>query len=474
MFRSTSMILLFIFAAVGGVNQIAVGKSDGFPTYTETNALLNRILIDCHQLMRSQSIGRSFEGRDIDAYIINDLDSPEKKRNVLITSMMHPREPIGLLITLNLMRTICDMHVADQSIANVLKYITFYLVPILNPDGFAFSDSNKLLNIRKNRRPGCDDPLKSGVDLNRNFGYHWEFNSDPCSEEFAGGFPFSEPETQALKALTEEISFYTALNFHSYGDILTHPFNFGKEDLPETHRQFYDEVKTIFGFERVGPAHQVLGYTTTGESDDWLYAKRGILSMSPEIGPEQSGFYPPQEIAKKLVSDNLSRIFSIAELISNKLSASIIEKDGLRYAAISNRSKRDSQELFLGIEGECSWNKIDLNESMALISGGILIRELGSLPGESERSYPLPCIDTVKVCIKDLADCSCIGTVNTDVCSRLDDWLLASAILTSDIPILSSPIYKITIISIVLLSSALLCLSRLIKSNIYKGFHSLK
>ena len=34
-----------------------------------------------------------------------------------------------------------------------------------------------------------------------------------------------------------------------------------------------------------------MGYLAFGESDDWLY-DQGIISMSPEVGPESGGFWP--------------------------------------------------------------------------------------------------------------------------------------------------------------------------------------
>ena len=36
-------------------------------------------------------------------------------------------------------------------------------------------------------------------------------------------------------------------------------------------------------FDLFGPAQSTVGYTTTGEADDWLYGKMGIISMMPEV-----------------------------------------------------------------------------------------------------------------------------------------------------------------------------------------------
>jgi len=49
--------------------------------------------------------------------------------------------------------------------------------------------------------------VEMGVDLNRNYGFHYGQNlddTDECSESYRGPYAFSEPETQAIKKLIEK------------------------------------------------------------------------------------------------------------------------------------------------------------------------------------------------------------------------------------------------------------------------------
>ncbi|CAH2043874.1 unnamed protein product, partial [Iphiclides podalirius] len=59
----------------------------------------------------------------------------------------------------------------------------WYLVPVVNPDGYAYTHTNDRL-WRKNRARIGNSPV--GVDLNRNFGetitFPWCFTSDPCPD----------------------------------------------------------------------------------------------------------------------------------------------------------------------------------------------------------------------------------------------------------------------------------------------------
>jgi carboxypeptidase A4 len=78
--------------------------------------------------------------------------------------------------------------------------LDFYIVPVVNPDGYEYTHSGMRL-WRKNRK----DPQLgrcAGTDLNRNFGYKWGgagSSKDRCQEIYAGSAPFSEPETQAIR-----------------------------------------------------------------------------------------------------------------------------------------------------------------------------------------------------------------------------------------------------------------------------------
>lgn len=49
--------------------------------------------------------------------------------------------------------------------------------------------------------------VEMGVDLNRNYGFHYGQSSDEideCGESYRGPYAFSEPETQAIKKLVEK------------------------------------------------------------------------------------------------------------------------------------------------------------------------------------------------------------------------------------------------------------------------------
>ena len=63
----------------------------------------------------------------------------------------------------------------------------------------------------------------------------------------------------------------------------------------------------MFKYAKFGTAWDVLQYTASGESDDWFY-DQGIISMSPEVGHEEDGFWPPQGAILGIAQRNFARV----------------------------------------------------------------------------------------------------------------------------------------------------------------------
>ena len=112
-------------------------------------------------------IGHSVEGRPIVSFSIGPADAALK---VLVVGAIHGNETAG-------------MRIARRLIAAAPPPRTRLLVvPTINPDGVAAGS-------RGNAR---------GVDLNRNFRFHWR----PLSGgEYSGPRPLSEPESRAARRL---------------------------------------------------------------------------------------------------------------------------------------------------------------------------------------------------------------------------------------------------------------------------------
>ena len=90
--------------------------------------------------------------------------------------------------------------------------------------------------MNQDRSRGCVDQIEGiGVDLNRNYDFAFGIDNegssqDPCEEDYRGPYPFSEPATRQIKNFLEKTkdgqSVKIALNFHAWGNLLVHPFNY--------------------------------------------------------------------------------------------------------------------------------------------------------------------------------------------------------------------------------------------------------
>lgn len=100
--------------------------------------------------------------------------------------------------------------------------MTYFIMPLLNPDGYEFSRTPGNRMWRKNRarnvNKGC-----MGVDLNRNYdviGYGVGGSRDPCSDNYMDESAGSQAEVKAASQvlMTHRQKLRVSLSLHSYGN----------------------------------------------------------------------------------------------------------------------------------------------------------------------------------------------------------------------------------------------------------------
>lgn len=247
-------------------------------------------------------------------FFVKLSDNPEVDENepeILYTGLHHARELISVSELIYTMWYMLENYDSNPLIKQILQNTQLYFIPVLNPDGMNYNiegydpvldsfNRNHRKNLRDNNNNGIFEPETDGVDLNRNYGHEWGHDDEGSSgyegsDVFRGPFPFSEPETQAIRWLCNQHDFKIALNAHSYGDVLIHPWGFAPEQTPDSTRfRYYGEILTRLNGFLAGRGLETVGYNTNGDSDDWMYGSKGIFSMTPEIGGEGDAFYPPK------------------------------------------------------------------------------------------------------------------------------------------------------------------------------------
>ncbi|KAI1653270.1 hypothetical protein F4813DRAFT_375262 [Daldinia decipiens] len=262
------------------------------------------------------SSGTSYEGRNLYGLHLWGASGPGKPA-VLYHGNVHAREwitsPVVEYITLQLVKGYND---GDNLTRSFLDKYDFYIIPIVNPDGFTYSQTTDRL-WRKNRQPPPGNQSCIGRDINRNWGFAWDANplgasTNPCSQTYKGEAPSDTPENQGLdklvRQLRDDAGIKLYIDWHSYGQYILSPFGY-KETLyapelgkwtkaagivSETIRDSSD-AGTTFTF---GPSGATL-YPTTGSAPDHIYSiGRAEFSYTIELRDTgKLGFVlPPEQI----------------------------------------------------------------------------------------------------------------------------------------------------------------------------------
>ncbi|WP_438710507.1 M14 family zinc carboxypeptidase [Aquimarina muelleri] len=282
----------------------SLGSMGGFHKHDEAIAALDKMRQLYPQLITvKSSIGTTVQGRSIYMVKISDnADTDENEDEMLFTSIHHAREPIGLSQNLFYMWYLLENYNSNPEIKTLVDNTELYFIPIVNPDGYIYNQQTNPNGggyWRKNRR---NNGGSYGIDLNRNYGYQWAApggsSSSPSSDQYHGPSKFSEPETQAMRDFTNQHNFVAALNYHSFSNLLIHPWGYKANTFTPDQSTFV-KLCTYMTEENAytyGTPNQTVGYTAGGSSDDWMYGEQSskpkVFAMTPEVGSSSDGFWP--------------------------------------------------------------------------------------------------------------------------------------------------------------------------------------
>ncbi|KAL4703010.1 hypothetical protein ACJJTC_009996 [Scirpophaga incertulas] len=268
------------------------------------------------ELVELLPLGHSSEGRPLVAVKISlpsnnssAIDGNDKghkkwklrsrmKPAVWIDGGIHAREWIAPAVATWILYALTQGEKGPDN--DVLKLADFYIMPVLNPDGYEHSHTHdRLWRKTRSQSVDADDYYVSwfpwnwgrtecvGVDADRNWDYRWgekDSSSDPCEENYAGPQPFSEPETRAVSEFLakhrDEIKVYISL--HAYSQAWLVPSTatqapFADDGiLVEMGKLATSALADLYGTKyKVGTASE-LRQPASGMSHDWANAKAGI------------------------------------------------------------------------------------------------------------------------------------------------------------------------------------------------------
>lgn len=311
----------------------SLGSMGGYLTYDEMLEHLDSMaakypnLISPRQAIDSSNL--THEGRMI--YWMRLSDNPNTDENepeALYTALHHAREPGSMMQTIYYMWYLLENYDTDAEIQYLVNNTELYFVPCVNPDGYIYNENTNPNGgglWRKNRRNNGNGTY--GVDLNRNYGFEWAFDNtgsspNPNSDTYRGPSAFSEPETQNVRDFCNAHNFKITLNYHTYGNLLIHPWGYSDQQTADStiFRGFASYMTRENNFT-TGTGTETVGYTTNGDSDDWMYGetatKPAIYSLTPEAGDDSYGFWPPSSAIDYICKQNMHQNLAVPRLLLN-------------------------------------------------------------------------------------------------------------------------------------------------------------
>jgi hypothetical protein len=304
----------------------AAGGGAWYDDFKDNTAILARLqeIVAAHpEIATLIDVGDSIEERDLWAVRVTGPGGGPRPA-VVYNACQHAREWISPMVAMYVLEALVDGYGTDPRITGLVNSIEFYVIPVVNPDGYAFTwDVGGDRLWRKNRRNNGGFPPSFGVDNNRNWGYEWGgggSSGDPASEVYHGTAPFSEPETAAMRDFyIAHPNIVASIDFHSYGELVLYPWAYtdggpGDGGLHAAIGSFIqEEIQAVLGSIYVdGPVFETL-YQASGGSVDWSWGDQGVISYTIELPGTDGGFILPPQYIVPTCKENLPAALALAE-----------------------------------------------------------------------------------------------------------------------------------------------------------------
>jgi carboxypeptidase T len=303
----------------------------GYHTYQEMSDETAAIAAANPAIVSRQSIGTSYQGRQIWALKVSDnvaTDEPEPE--VLFTANQHAREHLTVEMALYLLNELTSKYGTDTRITNLVNTREIWIVPSMNPDGAEFDVATGAYAMwRKNRQPNAGSSAV-GTDLNRNWGWQWGCcggsSGTFSSETYRGAAPFSAPETTVVRDFVNSRvvggvqQIKAGIDFHTYSELVLWPYGYTTANTAAGLTADDEATFRTLGVNMAGtngytPEQASDLYIADGAIDDWLWGQHKIFGYTFEMYPTGSnpGFYPPDEQIVTQTTRNREAVLRLLE-----------------------------------------------------------------------------------------------------------------------------------------------------------------
>ncbi|XP_024419876.2 carboxypeptidase O isoform X2 [Desmodus rotundus] len=272
-------------------------------------------------------LGMTYERRPM-YYLKISQPSDNTKKIIWMDCGIHAREWIAPAFCQWFVKEILQNYQDNSRIRRFLTYLDFYVLPVLNIDGYIYTWTTD--RLWRKSRSSHNDGVCFGTDINRNFNSSWcsiGASKDCHDETFCGAGPVSEPETKAVSGLIEskKEDVLCFLTMHSYGQLILTPYGYTKnkpsnhEELIQVGQKAANALKAKHGTNyRVGASADIL-YALSGSSRDW--AKDIGIPFSYTFELRDNGTYQfvlPEAQIQDTCEETMAAVLSILDDVHAK------------------------------------------------------------------------------------------------------------------------------------------------------------
>ncbi|XP_058404641.1 carboxypeptidase O [Diceros bicornis minor] len=295
---------------------------DRYHPMEEIYQWMNQISEKYREVVTQHFLGMTYETRPL-YYLQISQPSNNPKKIIWMDCGIHAREWIAPAFCQWFVKEILQNYKDNSRIRGFLKNLDFYVLPVLNIDGYIYTWTTD--RLWRKSRSAHNNGTCFGTDLNRNFNISWCSTgaSQNCEDiTFCGTGPASEPETQAVSSLIEsqKENVVCFLTIHSYGQLILTPYGYttnkssNHEELIQVGQKAANALKAKHGTNyRVGASADIL-YATSGSSKDWAHGIGIPFSYTVELRDNGTfGFILPETQIQATCEETMEAILSTVD-----------------------------------------------------------------------------------------------------------------------------------------------------------------
>ncbi|MGD2110741.1 MAG: M14 family zinc carboxypeptidase, partial [Phycisphaerae bacterium] len=255
------------------------------------------------------------------------------KPGLMYHGAQHGNEVMGAAVVAYMAEHLLTNYDTDPEVRALVDNVEWYLLTVMNPDGYSDNDRYNANN----------------ADLNRNWG-----------GPGANPNPFSQPETAAMR------DFFLAhpnvrahLDFHTFGRMILWPWGHTPDPCVDdpTFRMIGDDMAALIfqsrgtDYDRRGPIYTTI-YPVNGDSVGYTYGELGVWGIGFELGYSHS--MPTSEIIPTC-QEMAPAMMYLAEFISDCNRNTILDSEEIIAGTVEDCNANtvpDECESFLDFDGD--------------------------------------------------------------------------------------------------------------------------